>query len=254
MIHAPESNWKKQNTTSWNFLSESNAQNSSGPSKIFPVTLLLRCRGGNSWHCCAYCSWHSASSLPAPGLELSCLPASPGCCWGHSRGAGRALGAIAWCSNSSSFSEPTGNVPWLLPGGLFQPKEGSTSNKNQGDGLGMGMESREGSAALIPPPVTYSGGLCVLQPKFLLQAGPPAALDRVSHGFAQLSLENPQGQGPTTRSMERPGSRGAVGALVSLQGRFGRLCCQNRICFGSNSLQRVTDEQHPVDLGRSARS
>lgn len=36
MIAAPESNsnhWKKQNTTSWNFLSETNAQNCSGPSK-----------------------------------------------------------------------------------------------------------------------------------------------------------------------------------------------------------------------------
>lgn len=56
-----------------------------------------------------------------------------------------------------------------------------------------------------------------LQPKFLLKAGPSAALDRVSHGFVQLSLANLQGQGPATRTMDSPGRRGAVSALVSIQ-------------------------------------
>lgn len=37
------------------------------------------------------------------------------------------------------------------------------------------------------------------------------------HGFVQLSLENLQGQGPTTRTVGSPGSRGALGALGSLQ-------------------------------------
>lgn len=67
-----------------------------------------------------------------------------------------------------------------------------------------------------------------LQPKFLLETSPSAALDRVSHGFVQLKA-------PRTRSNQQhygqPSSRGAVSALVSIQAGWEALLSEQELLW-----------------------
>lgn len=190
--------------------------------------------------CLLFLAFHFLTSSAGIGALLS--PSEPWLLLGAQQKCWQSSWSHCWCSDSSSFSEPAGNVPWLLPGGLFQPKEESTSNKNQADGLEMAVWSREGSAALTPPRVTCSGGLCMIQSTS--EGSSPNFCSRQVHqaGSAWLcSAENLQGQGPTGRAAERSCQCPRVLAARA-----------EVLSFWCNSLHCVTEEQYPMELERPA--